>query len=245
MTNGSDKKLRRLAVNEIFGPTIQGEGFNLGMPTMFLRLAGCNQHCVWCDTPYTWDWTGRNGVVYNPAEEVRVIEWPEVAYQLRHRSDGKHNLVVSGGEPLLQQVALQPLCEALREEGWWVEMETAGSIFPALNDLVDLYTVSPKLSSSKNEDNIRLHDQALKKFSLLAREGKAVFKFVVAHEKDLNEVDELVTQYQLSPVYLMPEGKDAYSVQSHLNDLVDFAIQKNYRLTTRLQIVLYGNRRGV
>src|SRR5260370_42452272 len=60
----------QLAISEIFGPTFQGEGSSIGRYCYFLRLAGCNQHCAWCDTSYTWDWTGRNGIKYDPKEEV-------------------------------------------------------------------------------------------------------------------------------------------------------------------------------
>ena len=44
-----------MKVNEIFGPTIQGEGRSAGMPTMFVRLSGCNLACIWCDTPYCFN----------------------------------------------------------------------------------------------------------------------------------------------------------------------------------------------
>src|SRR5438046_5626962 len=64
---------RTLVVSEIFGPTFQGEGPSLGRRCVFLRLGACNLHCRWCDTPYTWDWTGRNGIEYDPRQELRRI----------------------------------------------------------------------------------------------------------------------------------------------------------------------------
>ena len=50
-----------LTVSEIFGPTFQGEGPFTGRAAVFLRLGRCNLDCKWCDTPYTWDWKGKNG----------------------------------------------------------------------------------------------------------------------------------------------------------------------------------------
>jgi 7-carboxy-7-deazaguanine synthase len=66
-----------LLVSEIFH-SLQGEGASLGRPCAFLRLGGCNLACSWCDTPYTWDWTGRNGRKYDPQQELRRMTPEEV-----------------------------------------------------------------------------------------------------------------------------------------------------------------------
>ena len=58
-----------LAVSEIFGPTLQGEGPSSGRRAMFLRLAGCNLSCSWCDTAYTWDWSR-----YDKKAEVTMMQ---------------------------------------------------------------------------------------------------------------------------------------------------------------------------
>src|SRR5882762_8325214 len=110
----------QLAVSEIFGPTWQGEGSSIGKRCYFLRLGGCNQHCVWCDTPYTWDWTGRNGTVYDPKREIRKYTPDDIVAELnRMLPDWELNddwrrmnpkmLVISGGEPMLQQKRLVTL----------------------------------------------------------------------------------------------------------------------------------------
>jgi len=66
----STKTLPLIRINEIFGPTFQGEGQTIGKLSEFVRVSGCNLTCSWCDTPYTWDWKGLNGVVYDPKKET-------------------------------------------------------------------------------------------------------------------------------------------------------------------------------
>lgn len=224
-----------LAVNEIFGPTFQGEGKNIGMPTMFLRLAGCNLHCSWCDTPYTWDWQR-----YDRRAESHPTPWEAVATQLQAQS--LRNLVISGGEPLLQSKALLPLTTALHVDGWHIEVETAGTVQPTDWALADLYTVSPKLANSGNLLAQRYHPETLTAF---AQSGKAVFKFVVEGLADFAELDQLVTTHRLHPVYIMPQGILAEQVQQTAQQVANAAIERGYYLTTRLHVLLYGNRRGV
>ena len=69
-----------LKVNEIF-KSIQGEGKSAGLPVIFLRLAMCNLHCIWCDTPHTWNWTGSkflHPVKYDKNKEIHPMEISEV-----------------------------------------------------------------------------------------------------------------------------------------------------------------------
>ncbi|MDA5453815.1 7-carboxy-7-deazaguanine synthase QueE, partial [Streptococcus thermophilus] len=49
------ERVLKLPVLEIFGPTFQGEGRAIGQKTMFVRTAGCDYHCDWCDSAFTWD----------------------------------------------------------------------------------------------------------------------------------------------------------------------------------------------
>src|SRR6185503_1731335 len=113
-----------LKVSEIFA-SIQGEGPSAGAPSVFLRLAQCNLHCAWCDTKYTWDWT-----TYRFEDEVRTESVSAVAVRLRAHSEQR--LVVTGGEPLLQEEALFELFRLLDERARYVvEIETNGTIAPS------------------------------------------------------------------------------------------------------------------
>ncbi len=231
-----------LVVSEIFGPTFQGEGPSLGRRCAFVRLGGCNLHCRWCDTAYTWDWTGRNGISYDPGKELSKMTVGEVWANLAAR--GADMLVVSGGEPLLQQDRLSGLLVKARTAAWWVELETAGTIAPSpdLVRLVDRFNVSPKLENSANALKERYVPKVLDVFQAT---GKVAWKFVAIDENDLDEIAALVDRHRLSPVYVMPEGVTAEAVTRHAEAITEGVLRRGWNLTTRLHILLYGNRRGV
>ena len=133
-----------LYVSECFGPTEQGEGKTAGKEVMFLRLAYCNLKCVFCDTPYTWQ-------AKLLKTEVHKMTIEDVITKLQNRKVIK-SIVISGGEPLLQQKELISLCKWLRSTNWWIEIETNGTILPnkELVNLVNQFNCSPKLSNSGN-----------------------------------------------------------------------------------------------
>lgn len=226
-----------LAVNEIFGITFQGEGPNIGMPVLFLRLAGCNQACTWCDTPYAWDWKR-----VDIREESHTMPVSLVLKTILKMSQGVKNLVISGGEPMLQQKALTPLVSALLNYGWHIEIETAGSIvpLPALQGVA--FNVSPKLKHSGNPRAVSIVPAALRAF---AKWPKVAFKFVVSRQDDFDELDDLVADFNLSPVYIMPEGRSLDELSGHIEQIAEAAIERRYYLTTRLQVLIYGNKRAV
>ncbi len=231
-----------LVVSEIFGPTFQGEGPSLGRHCSFVRLGGCNLHCRWCDTAYTWDWTGRNGIKYDPRHQLTKMTVEEVWADVASR--GANMLVVSGGEPLLQQTRLVGLLAKAHGVGWWIEIETAGTIapIPELVGLVDRFNVSPKLENSGNRPEERYVPEVL---DLFQATGKAAWKFVAIGPPDLIEIAVLVDRHRLSPVYVMPEGVTAEALACHAQAIADDVLRRGWNLTTRLHILLYGNRRRV
>ena len=132
-----------MKISEIF-ESIQGEGTNAGKPAIFLRTAECNLKCTWCDTKYTWDWKN-----FDYAKEVKEISIKEIRRELEQFSN--RHLVITGGEPLMQQDDLAELLTFLKPK-FYVEIETNGTILPnnALSTLVDQWNVSPKTSNSGN-----------------------------------------------------------------------------------------------
>ncbi|HKE77583.1 MAG TPA: 7-carboxy-7-deazaguanine synthase QueE [Acidimicrobiales bacterium] len=225
-----------LAISEIFGPTVQGEGPTAGRRAAFVRLGRCNLDCVWCDTPYTWDWDR-----YDPAVEVTPTPVAEVVARLDAMAVAR--VVVTGGEPLLQQRGLVPLLGALGERGWAVEVETNGTIAPtpAVAAAVTAFNVSPKLANSGIAPSRRIRPAAL---GALVETGKAAFKFVVAEPSELDEVASLVAAHGLAPVWIMPEGTSAAVVSGRLAALADEVVARGWNLTTRLHVVLWGDERG-
>lgn len=224
-----------LVVSEVFGPTIQGEGPSVGQAAGFVRLGRCNLACRWCDTPYTWDWDR-----HDPATELQTLTVGEVLARLD--AMGISLVVVTGGEPLLQQRHLPPLLEGARRRGWRVEVETSGTIAPGLGDLVERWNVSPKLASSGMALERRFRPEVLRAFLATKR---AVFKFVVAEPPELDEVQEMVDDLGLAPVWVMPEGTDAPTVLRRLRELAPAVVARGWNLTPRLHVLLWGDRRGV
>lgn len=152
-------------------------------------------------------------------------------------------VVVTGGEPLLQQGRLVPLLEACAARGWWVEIETNGTIAPDdhLLALVRQWNVSPKLANSGIRLDTRIRADAL---AALRSTGTAVFKFVVTQPADLEGVAELVDAHDLGPVWIMPEGTDPSTLLEHARALAGPVLDRGWNLTSRLHVLLWGDERG-
>jgi len=223
---------------EIFH-SIQGEGIGAGRPAVFLRLALCNLACLWCDTRYTWDWEH-----YDQRREVVAASVDEAEEGIRRY--GCPNLVVTGGEPLVQQRALTPMLERLKNGGFWIEVETNGTIVPGkkLLELVDHWSVSPKLENSGNTLPARENPRAYRLFRNLP---SAHFKYVLEKPDDLAEIRALLAKYELPAdrIVLMPQAQDRDTLLERSRWLVEICKSEGYLFSTRLQVLLWGNRRGV
>lgn len=227
-----------LKVNEIYGPTVQGEGPSVGRQCAFLRLSGCNLTCTWCDTPFTWDWTGLNGVAYDKASETHLMDVDDVWQRLR--AYDVPLIVISGGEPMMQQDALRPLIQSLTAQGVDVEIETNGTIKPSINPT--RFNVSPKLTHSGVA-----RKKAIKPANLSAYVGQSIFKFVCQTALDLIEVDAIAQECGIpdQDIWIMPEGRDPVTLQSHTQDIADRVIARGWNITPRLHVMIWGSRRGV
>jgi organic radical activating enzyme len=225
-----------LVVSELFGPTFQGEGASCGQRAMFLRLGRCNLDCTWCDTPYTWDWTR-----FDPDTELRRVSVHDVITQLADIDAPL--LVITGGEPMLQQRQLIPVLEAARTHGWRVEVETNGTIAPidAVAALVDRWNVSPKLAGSGVDQARRWQPDALR---ALAATGRAIGKFVVGSTSELDEVAAIAEATHLTDVWIMAEGTDSETLQDRMAMLAPHVLARGWNLSNRLQVMLWGNVRG-
>ncbi len=230
---------------EIFA-SLQGEGPSAGKPCAFVRLSRCNLACVWCDTAYTWRFEGdnrphRSGETYEcTANQITLSEQDAAA---RIAALGKPRLVVTGGEPLLQALALARLLALL--PGMAIEIETNGTVAPppALDALVHQYNVSPKLAHSGNPAELALLPERLAAWSA---EPRAFFKFVIAEPADVREVLALQERFAIPPerLYLMAEGTDAVTLAGRETWLAPLCLEHNLTLSKRLHIELYGDTRG-
>lgn len=148
---------RKFRVAEVFGPTIQGEGRNVGAPCYFIRFGGCDFRCTWCDSPHA--------VLPEEVNKLeQVTEWG-----ILHKINNLHSddsvvmsptwVVLTGGNPGL--LNLTELVRLLHVRKHKVMVETQGSTFrPWFGDVDDL-CFSPKPPSSKMEWDFKLFDRVL------------------------------------------------------------------------------------
>jgi 7-carboxy-7-deazaguanine synthase len=233
---------------EIFA-SLQGEGASIGRPSVFVRLSRCNLACHWCDTAYTWRFSGdnrphRDDLAFDRHANQVTLTTDDVAARIA--AHGVPRLVITGGEPLLQAPALARMVATLRNGApFHVEIETNGTVAPppALDALVDQYNVSPKLAHSGNPAALALIGERL---SAWAADPRALFKFVIATRDDLDEVRALARAHGIVPerLFVMPEGTDSATLRNRARWLAEAAMEAGWRFTDRLHIHLYGDTRG-
>jgi len=227
--------------------TLQGEGKNTGIPSVFIRLSLCNLHCKWCDTPYTWNWEDtswetNSGKKFLKGEEIITLKPEEVVKHVAKYPCS--NFVITGGEPLIQQMEIQQLISLLPPSST-IEIETNGTILPnklSSNQAIQ-YNVSPKLFHSGNDSSIALLDEPLKWFTQYER---SVFKFVIEKEEDLKEIQALEQKYDTprAKIILMPKGTLSDEIRDSSLKLSNICLKEGYRFSDRLHVHLWGNTRA-
>lgn len=131
-----------IPVAEIFGPTIQGEGPNSGIKTIFLRVVGCDFKCAWCDSKFAW----------KPDGKTKYYDFNELAEELikKCKETNTANVILTGGNPCLYN--FEKIIKKLKDNNISVDVETQGSKLPLwlleLNNII----ISPKAPSSKQPD---------------------------------------------------------------------------------------------
>jgi len=208
----------------------------VGVPSVFVRTSGCNLRCVWCDTPYTsWQPEGEDRSLASIVEEVN--------------SYGASHVVITGGEPMIAP-EMEELTRQLTQH---ITVETAGTV--DANVRCDLMSISPKLANSTpherdhgrfagQHERLRYQPEILRRLIQLY---PYQLKFVITDPGDLQQVNAIVSDIgaSRSRVLLMPEGVDAAILAERGRWLVDIAKREGFRMTPRLHIDLWGNRRGV
>lgn len=218
----------RLRVAESF-LSLQGEGPTAGTPAHFLRLQGCDVGCRWCDSKYTWDAAGGEGV---PLARALAA--------LRELGEAPL-LVVTGGEPLAHEGVRELLAAAL---GLWprVEVETSGLVAPPLAHARLAYNCSPKLSSATDR-----WAETWAHAAAFAADPNTTFKLVVGDDPDTAEALRLVAAHALprGRVVLMPEGLTDAALRARAAALAETCKREGLRFGMRLHVWLWGARRGV
>jgi len=211
-------------INELF-ETIQGEGAFTGQPSIFLRLQGCPVACSWCDTKHTWE-INLEDEVKQSAMLTKKVESPtwsalsvkdvlavitEQGYQAKH-------IVITGGEPAM--VDLQPLCEALEQQGFSCQLETSGTFELKVSDKCWV-TVSPKV-------NMKGGYKILNAAMLRANE----IKHPVATEQHVDDLKALLVEHNIvdTQVYLQPISQKERATTLAIKT----CIENNWRLSVQV-----------
>ena len=249
-------KLAKLGAGPEIFHTIQGEGVSAGAPAVFIRASRCNLHCVWCDTDHTWNFTGtpwpheKDGMSGYQKFQKREVTWEIDPLEAAEKilAFACPRTVITGGEPLLQEVEFLEMIGHIRESQaeHQFEVETNGTRIPSngFYQTVDQFNVSPKLANAGMPEALRINAAAL---AFFADSPKAWFKFVVTKPADLEEIEAMCSVHGLarSRVLLMPEGRTCADLDRHAGWLAGVCRDRGFRFCDRLHIRLWGDKRGV
>lgn len=196
-------------LNEVFG-SVQGEGMGAGVPALFLRFAGCNLACNYCDTPAARTRPPAFSVHSDTAVDQigNPIECGDLARIVEQRFGGQRLAVFTGGEPLLQPSAVRCLGEGLKAIGLKIHLETNGTLPEALRevrDVLDFVAMDIKLPSTQGDRDFGdLH----RLFLGVLEDGRAAVKVVVpgkAPDREVLDAVRLVADVNRRlPVFLQP-----------------------------------------
>jgi 7-carboxy-7-deazaguanine synthase len=257
----------RLNIVDLF-VSLQGEGKYVGIPSLFIRVSGCNLRCCFknsiCDTAYS---------SFNP--EKGHFTKDDVVEKLI--SSNVTDIVITGGEPLMFREALDDLIEyigMITDNDYRITVETNGTFGP-LASVIDLYSISPKLSTSMPEPgriyesvsgNKMMHhcfsEAEVKKLNETRHNPDAVtaltdmadfqLKFVYSNIDSLKDIDNFLDElrercvnYEPDDIMLMPEGSTNEQLKKTQLECANICIERGWRFADRLHIRLWGDKRGV
>lgn len=224
------RKERMLNITEIF-TGIQGEGLHQGVPSHFIRLFGCNLRCSFCDSQYSW----------TEKIAVKKEDLGGIIDSLSLRYECVNNVVITGGEPLLQN--LKYLQNLIIERGWSLEIETngLGKFYKHISPENALFNLSPKIHTEqyKSKYTAKIINKYL--------HYNSIFKFVTADNKDFTSVLEFCKKFNIpnNLVWILPKGVSTKEIVRSSRKVSDLCIRYGFNLSDRQHIIVWGNKRGV
>lgn len=234
----------KIPVMEIFGPTIQGEGMVMGQKTMFVRTAGCDYSCFWCDSKFTWDGTGTS-VSKQPAEIIEEL--------IQTGGEAFSHVTISGGNPALHK-GIGELVDLCHQQGWKVAVETQASIWQDWLTEIDDITLSPKPPSSGMKTDFTKLDLYIENL----HSANVSLKVVVFTQDDFTYAENLHQRYPAVPFYLQTGNDDTATTDDaqlvsdllqRYEQLIDYhvrsPIMNDAKVLPQLHTLVWGNKRGV
>ncbi len=253
-----------LEINEIFGPTIQGEGKLVGTPSVFIRFGKCNFNCVGfnveyetpsgvkkcaCDTYYAVDLAFKDTwTKYKSYDEVvQEVDRLTNLYNYNYKMD----IVITGGEPLLywNKDEFQKLLKHYIDNEHQVTIETNASLnlnFEYEYQKKILFSMSVKLSNSLEPLKKRVNYETITK--IINNNPNSYLKFVINEDflaQANKEIEAILENIPKCSVYLMPMGDDAKTVEKNSLSVITMAIENGFNYSDRLHIRVWDNKRGV
>lgn len=206
-------------INEIFY-SIQGEGKWTGLPNMFIRTAGCNLRCSFCDTKYAYEY-GKEMSIEEIVKDIRK-------YPCKH-------VCITGGEPLLQDETLD-LIDALLKKDYKIILETNGSI--NIENITGKKSLIISLDIKCPSSN--MHEKMCLENIPLLRKGDQS-KFVIKDNKDYNYAKRIIHKYEpVCPVFFQPVWG------TNPKNLAGWILSDglNVKLGLQLHKIIWSDRRG-
>lgn len=191
------QRVKKFSVTEIFGPTIQGEGIDQGVPCYFVRFGGCDFKCTWCDTPHA--------VLPQYVRRSKRMTEYDISEAVRRLTPGPQWVVLSGGNPAMHD--LEELVFDLHCCGYKVAVETQGTKAPVWLADVDRLCVSPKPPSSGHKyttGDLAIFFRDYSEFTL----QKSFLKVVVFDQRDYAFAAMMHNEFPELPFFLSA-GNDA------------------------------------
>ena len=255
-------KKHTLPVSEVFY-SLQGEGKTIGVPSVFVRLSGCNLLCggngtqrdgelhdgaTWrCDTIEVWT-NGTETLFDNILNQE----------QLKHLKNGAH-LIITGGEPMLYQERILDFIEWLdhtlffdqntkkfKDQEFFVEIETNGTIMPSPEFLTEInqFNISPKLANSGMPLNRRCKENVITAFE--DSEVNLQYKFVVSSDSDWKEIQQdYLHLIRRENIYLMPAGSSQDELSATYPIVADMCKNYDLKFSPRLHVDIWNQKTGV
>ncbi|MFD3447513.1 7-carboxy-7-deazaguanine synthase QueE [Microbacteriaceae bacterium 4G12] len=238
--------MTNIPVLEIFGPTIQGEGMVIGQKTMFVRTAGCDYRCSWCDSAFTWDGSAKHQIRQMSAQEI----WEDL---VRIGGDRFSHVTISGGNPALL-ASLGELIDLLKKHHIQTAIETQGSKWQDWLLDIDEITISPKPPSSGMETDFSILDAIIQKL-----QNKHIsLKVVVFNDTDFAYAKMVHKRYPHVLFFLQVGNEDVKTTDdaplvAHLLERYEWLIEKaihsktmnDAKVLPQLHALVWGNKRGV